>query len=112
MRSRGEGLARFEWNAGPIADTGPATIDYGNWTLCSCGNPSTSDGFAITDRRGALRDDQATATGLICRACGNFYPVDPMAEGSQQVPPTVRFALEDPRFKAADDEQWERLYGE
>ncbi|WIE80876.1 hypothetical protein [Curtobacterium sp. MCSS17_016] len=103
---------RYEWNVVELSDTTPATIDYGSWTQCPCGNSSSGDGFITTDQRGQTHDDQMTCTGLICRNCGNFYPVDGRNEGSHRIRPVARFDVTDQRLKTADDEQWERLYGE
>ena len=99
----------YAWSVSPVENTKRATVDYDGYTECNCGNSSTSDGFVSTDDRGALQDDYSAATGLICRVCGNFYRIDPAGEGTHQVPPTARFALADPKFKAAEDEQWNRL---
>jgi hypothetical protein len=102
---------RYEWNTLELVNTDPATIDYGSWTQCPCGNSSNGDGFITTDDRGKLHDDQLTAAGLICRTCGNLYPVVERHEGAQRIAPVARFDPNDERLRNADDAQWERLYG-
>lgn len=102
----------FEWNVLELIDTTPAVIEYASWTQCNCGNSSNSDGFITTDERGRTYDDNLTCTGLICRRCGNFYPVDERYEGPHRIAPIARFDVSDENLKAADNAQWERLYGE
>ncbi len=107
----GEGTADPNWayNVLPLDNAAPATIDYDGWVECNCGNSTNGDGFLTTDDRGALHDDYNSGTGLICHACGNFYPYDPNGRGTHQVAPTGRIAIRSKQFIADAEAQWERL---